>query len=131
MMIDTGANRLCIAEDVAKELQLKPVDLGKSYGAHGLREHEIFEAHLTVQFSDNSGNQIGVMSSSRVNGVPGLGKHWNPEELQTEDDYPKRLIGLLGRDFLRHAILTYNGNTGLVEVALDLNSLPQREPPRQ
>jgi hypothetical protein len=108
--------------DVPQELQLSPVDLRKSYGAGGLHKNEVFEAFLEIVFTDSFGNESRVGSNSRVAGIPDLHMILRSLPLETGDECPKRLIGLLGRDFLRHATLIYQGSRGIVEVVLDPES---------
>ncbi len=122
MLIDTGAGNTCIALDVAEELQLTMVGLRKGYGAGGIHENKVFEASLRLIAS----NGLVVNSTHQAAGIPDLGKHLDATQVQTGDDYPKRLIGLLGRDFLLHATLIYRGSQGIIEIQLDMGSFPNQ-----
>jgi hypothetical protein len=109
MLIDTGATNTCMALDVAEELNLSPVGIKPSYGVGGLHHNKLFEAYLTITVADSFGQRTTVESFRQVAGVPDLNKVFNALGVQTAeaDDFPKRLIGLLGREFLRHATLVY------------------------
>lgn len=123
MLIDTGATKTCMALDVAQELGLKPIRLEKTYGAHGLQESEVFHARLEVAFV-GGGNQTSMKGDIDVKGVKDLGAFMNTLKLETSDMFPKRLIGLLGREWLRHGTLLYEGTKGRFQFTLDLSSLP-------
>jgi hypothetical protein len=128
LLIDTGASTLCVAEAVTRELGLNPVGLKDTSGLHGRQQNEIYHIHLTLFFSRGGTELVTIENEKAVLSVPRLDEHWKPTDIQTGDDHPTRLIGLLGRDFLRHATLTYNGTTGLIDVALDLSTMPAHPP---
>lgn len=126
MLVDTGASRTCMALDVAQELQLTAVGLGETFGAGGLHRNEIFEAFLTLRIVDSFGQQTVVNHQGLVMGIPDLGQQLSALGLQAPDGYTTRLIGLLGRDILRYATVTYQGSKGIVEIAFDLDALPRK-----
>ena len=118
MLVDTGATRTCMALDTAHELGLTRIGLQKTYGAGGLHENELFQAHLSLMVTDG----LAISSTLQVMGIPDLNKHLaglGPDP----DGYPTRMIGLLGREFLRHTVLTYNGLTGELSIAMNYETL--------
>jgi hypothetical protein len=125
LLIDTGATKTCMALQVARELKLNAVGFSKALGAGGLVEHEDFMAHLAVTISDSFGNMTLVEADQRVAGIPELDKSLNPARIHHSDpSHPMRVIGLLGRDFLQHTTLIYHGSRGVVELVLDVRSMP-------
>lgn len=104
-------------------MNLTPVGIKPSYGVGGLHHNKLFEAYLTITIADSFGQSTTIESFRQVAGVPELNKVFTALGVQTPDDFPKRLIGLLGREFLRHARLVYDGSRGLVEVSVHLDSL--------
>jgi hypothetical protein len=123
MLIDTGAGQTCIAMDAAQELGLKAVDLRRTGGVHGVNVNEVFEVYVALRLVDSQGNHTTVRSVRPMIGVPNLGDQIRPEIFQTSTaEHPKRLIGLLGRDFLKHTTMVYRGSQGAVEIAVDRGS---------
>ena len=68
---------------------------------------------------------LAISSTLQVMAIPDLNKLLAAMGPGT-DGYPTRLIGLLGREFLRHTILTYDGMTGQVSIAINYETLIQR-----
>jgi hypothetical protein len=123
MLIDTGAAQTCIAMDVARELGLKAVDLRRTGGVHGVSTNEVFEVYVALRLVDSQGVHTTMRSVQPMIGVPNLRDQIRPEIFQTSTaEHPKRLIGLLGRDFLRHTTMVYRGSKGIVEIAVDPGS---------
>jgi hypothetical protein len=131
MLVDTGASLTCIALDVAEQLQLTAVGVRKTYGSAGEHAPEIFAALLTVEIFDTLGLVTRVHSERQAAGIKDLHKHLNPDVIATGDNHPKRLIGLLGREFLRLGKMVYDGVAGTVEITLDMSVLaPQPLAPK-
>ena len=128
MLIDTGASATCIALDVAQELGLAPLRQEKSYGAGGLVEHPVFGLQLTINFIDPVGRQVAVGGDIQAKGIPDLGDYFRHVPMDTPDPFPKRMVGLIGRDLLRHATFVYKGSVGQFDFRLDLGSLSQAVP---
>ncbi len=128
MLIDTGATKTCMALDVAQELGLQAIRIEKSYGAHGLQENEVFHARLQVGFAGPAGNRLDVWAERDAIGVKDLGNFMASLQLTHGDDFPNRLIGLLGRDWLMHGTLLYEGSKGRFEFKVDLSSLNVLQP---
>ncbi len=127
MLVDTGATRTSIAKEVAeKQLGLRPTSVARTYGAGGLHENPCYLARFQLEIMDGSrGHATGIARESVVMGIPELGNHPTAAEFHGK---PIRLIGLLGRDFLRHATLTYDGDAGRIEMRLHLHSIPKGKP---
>lgn len=128
MLIDTGAASTCIALDAAQELALTPLRLEKSYGAGGLHELPVFGAQLTIIIVDHMGREVTVNGDLQAKGIPELGEYFRNLPVQFQDAFPKRMVGLIGRDLLRHATFVYKGSIGQFDFKLDLNTLAQRIP---
>jgi hypothetical protein len=110
MLIDTGATTTCIALDAAEELGLHQVAVSVTYGAGGQHQNKVFHAELRLGIRD--GNQdIWVVSEQQTSGIPQLDQHFKAKDVRIGGQ-PARLIGLLGRDFLRHTRLVYDGQKG-------------------
>ncbi len=126
LIIDTGAVTLCVADFVPKQLGLSPVGIRDTAGVHGVQKNEVYHLHLQLMFSGGSGEGVSIETEKPAICIPGLHGQWSPDEMKTNDAHPSLLIGLLGRDFLRHAVFTYNGATGVIDVMLDLTTMPPR-----
>ena len=123
MLVDTGATATCMALDAAEELGLTRVRLQTTYGVGGRHDNAVFEAFLMLAI-DNEGVRTTITANLQVMGVPELGTVLSHVPLVTGTEaFPKRLIGLLGRDFLRHATLVYRGSQGIVEIKVDLATM--------
>jgi hypothetical protein len=114
-----------MALDVAQELQLKAVRLQSTYGAGGLHQNEVFEAVLTISIVDPSGSQLSIGGEIQAMAVPRLGEYFQAMGASSADPFPARMIGLVGRDLLRHATLVYEGSKGSFEFKVDVSSLQQ------
>jgi hypothetical protein len=123
MLVDTGARGNCMALNVAtNDLGLTPVGFQETYGAHGKQKNLVFEAQLTLSIRDSFGSQTTLQSVQRVIGVPELDKLFLTAGVSLGNQ-PLRLIGLIGREFLRHATLIYKGGSASFEVAIDMASI--------
>jgi len=129
MLIDTGAASTCIALDAARELGLSALRLEQSYGAGGLHELPVFGAQLTIIIIDPMGREVSMGGDLQVKGIPELGEYFRNVPVQFADAaFPRRMVGLIGRDLLRHATFVYKGSIGQFDFKLDLGSLTQRIP---
>jgi hypothetical protein len=77
---------------------------------------------LVLEISGQRGGQLRYDSEIEAQGVPDLEKAIAPYNVK-HSGKAARLVGLLGRDILQHATLTYNGPGGWYEVNFDLTSL--------
>jgi hypothetical protein len=119
LLVDTGATRTCIALEVAQQLGLSKVGVGKTYGAGGLHENLVFAAVLKMNAQvPNSTQGFQFMAIQPVMAVPDLSRGLRGTfDLNTGQQIV--LVGLLGRDFLRHTRIDYRGNEGVVEIHVD------------
>jgi hypothetical protein len=122
LVIDTGAGRTCISSPVARELDLSPLRIQVTYGAGGRHELPVFRARLTLKILDGKGGVLRIDYDTEATGVEDLNEGVTQLSLM-HYGRPVRLVGLLGRDMLQHATLTYRGTEGRFDVAFDLDSL--------
>lgn len=95
-IIDTGAGGDCIDDDLARSLGLPVTDEGEISGVGGRHHAYIYTARIWVPHLDRLLFQpfTGVKLKQ--------GEQWHQV--------------ILGRGFLRHFRLTYDGSTGAVEL---------------
>jgi hypothetical protein len=129
LLVDTGASATAISVEAAQELGLQPVDVGHTYGAHGLQQNPIYEAHLSMSIA-GPGGESGVEADLRVSGIREMEAMFQKLGVRTGGQDGGRLVGLLGRDFLRHAVLTYDGTYGVVTLKIVPGSFVPRPAPR-
>jgi len=116
LLLDTGAAATCIAIHTAELLDLRPTRLATGYGAGGEHTNPVFFASLTI---DPSGSRKPLVWQGEVQGIPDLEKY--AEDLEIEiDGMSAHIVGLLGRDVLRHAKLQYDGIAGSVQIRFEL-----------
>lgn len=121
LMFDTGASRTCISRRAATELGLTPLRLQESYGAGGKHESAVFRVRLLLQLVAG-GEIIGLHYETEAQEIPDLEESIERFGLIHQGD-DVRLVGLLGRDLMRHTRMVYDGTTGLFEVKFDLTSI--------
>lgn len=121
LMLDTGASRTCLSRQAAQELGLTPVRLQRSYGAGGVHESAVFRVRLTLRLVDPSG-ATEIYWEMEAQEIPDLEASVDHLKL-THGGAPVRLVGLLGRDVLRHTKLLYDGIVGRLEIKFDLDSI--------
>ncbi len=123
MLVDTGASKTCIADDVAAELGLKPVGRGNSFGAHGVGSVDRYFAHFRFSMVNQQTSEVVVVDrETLVDAVPKLRDAYDLLGV-AQNGFPVRLIGLLGRDFLRHTKLIYDGGSGSFSMTLRLDGM--------
>jgi hypothetical protein len=127
LVIDTGAGRTSITQPVAQQLGLTPLRIQTTYGAGGRHELPVYRVRLTLQLLGAKAAQI--FYDTEATGVEDIHEAIAALNLMHYGQ-PVRLVGLLGRDLLQHATLTYRGTSGRFEVAFDPKSFNQ-PPSRQ
>ena len=125
MLIDTGAAKTCIAEDVAIELGLKPIGKARTFGAHGQGEANKYVAHFSFSIKNKSSNLL-IEREMITAAIPQLNEAYSVFSVRDGEDDPVRLIGLLGRDFLQHTKLVYDGIRGSYSIAMSLESMNRK-----
>ena len=122
MLIDTGATATCISEEAARDLGLHPVGLQMGFGAGGEHQNPVFHALLILGICDPKKGTTVLGAEQRVQAIPKLEESFRRMDVRDGNGNPVRLIGLLGRDFLRHTKFTYDGH-GNFEVIVRLDTL--------
>jgi len=127
MLVDTGAQSTCISEAAAQALQLQPIRLTKTYGAAGLHENKVYEAHLQIGIDGGKGVRSDFHIELQTICIPQLHEQMRGVKI---NNIERPLIGLLGRDFLRHTKFTYDG-TGSIEILVKPDAFggPRDGPP--
>jgi hypothetical protein len=98
-LVDSGASESCIDDDLAKKLALPVVDRRKVSGIGGIHEVNMYLAQIHIPLLKFTlyGSFAGV------NLIAGGQRHY----------------ALIGRTFLRHFTMTYEGRTGTVTISND------------
>ena len=98
-LIDTGAQECCIDNDLATALRLPIIDRCKISGAHGSGEVNVYVGQVHVP-------SLGFTMYGAFAGVA----------LQAGGQHH---VALLGRTFLRHFVMTYDGRRATVTLSND------------
>jgi hypothetical protein len=118
-LIDTGASFTAIDAGVARELNLPPATPTEAFGIGGSDVFKMVRAHMVLNVNDDSGEKLGLGLFNDFVCAPGLRENHDDYKLTAPDGSPLRIIGLLGRNFLRFATLTYNGLSGHWDMKID------------
>ncbi|HEV7893319.1 MAG TPA: SEC-C metal-binding domain-containing protein [Pyrinomonadaceae bacterium] len=119
ILIDTGAAETAIDEDVARELNLTPIARIEAHGVGGTDSFVKVNAQIILQVGDVNGVPLKLGLYRDVLCAPKLRRNHDTYGLIAPDGSPMRIIGLLGRDFLQFAKLTYNGLQGSWDMEID------------
>lgn len=119
LLVDTGATGTCIALHAAEQLGLKPHATTPNHGAHGEHESQIFLVHFSLAIRDGNGPLLAIEREMSVPAIPDMQLAYAKLQVQMNGQ-PLNVIGVLGRDFLRHARMTYDGPRGIVEIEMNL-----------
>jgi predicted aspartyl protease len=96
-LIDTGASATCIDDATAQQLQLPVIDVvNMTSASHASTQQNIYPVLIEVA----GGIRIDVPRAMGANLAP------------------QKLVALIGRDFLQHCTLFYNGPAGAITLAL-------------
>jgi hypothetical protein len=101
-LIDTGATRSCVHDEIMKQLGVYPIGVATSGTAAGQVQHSLYPAHFSFPAAN-----INIDFSSVV-GVNLTG--------QNVDGKP--IIALIGREVLSMGIFVYNGHVGAFSIAI-------------
>ena len=121
ILVDTGASITSISIEAAQELGLKQVDIQETYGMHGKQRTPIFHARLCLKIQDQN-VETELFLERRVGGVKDIEAMFQKMGVHSGGKKTRRMLGLLGRDFLRHGTFKYYGTRGLMEIDLDLST---------
>ena len=104
LLIDTGAQVTSVHDDVARGLGLPPIRLAPVVGVSGKSEdYPVYRLKVLIAVEDAfSKAMIGIESD--IIGMPASSHHAD-------------MRGVLGRDFLRHVRLVYDGPNATFELA--------------
>jgi hypothetical protein len=119
IVIDTGADATCISVAAAEQLGLKPTRIQSGYGLSGQTDSRVYFARLELRIKDPRGAETILAWEQEVLGVPNL----DHRRIAMADGRQLNVVGLFGRDILRHCIMLYNGPTGIVRVQFDLAAI--------
>jgi hypothetical protein len=114
-----------MATHVAETLGLLPIGTMKTFGVHGEQENERFYARFSAHFAQDVSMSKGasIVIEREFIGVPGMETVLSHAGIVVDGE-PLVIVGLLGRDFLRHTTLTYRGADGRVTLDLVPSSFP-------
>ncbi len=103
MLLDTGADRTVVEQQVAEKMGLTPIRFAEMRGVN--QKPELYPLYLMMlRLHVEDGLRAGAVDfRAEVVGMP-------------SPPVPQPHVGLLGRDFLRVFYLTYHGGTGRVEL---------------
>lgn len=127
MMIDTGATCTCMSVEAAKSLGLQPVSQMAGFGAGGKHKNEVFQVRMQVTVQHPKKGTTLVTAERRIQAIPDLEKALQMMDAKINNQ-PVRLIGLIGRDFLKHTRFYYDGHLG--EFTLTILMETFKKPPQ-
>ena len=120
LLVDTGASHTCISLAAAEQLGLKPTRMQEGYGAGGIHRNYVYLARLVIRIDNAEKKTSSTLEwEQEVQAIPDLDKHTR----LSYQGVPTTLIGLLGRDILRHTRIVWDGPRGEVRYAFDMKSL--------
>ncbi|HEX9788178.1 MAG TPA: hypothetical protein VGB09_09130 [Candidatus Binatia bacterium] len=109
-LLDTGAYGAMIDLDVAESLQLHVRGRREIHGIHGYGALQQFLAKLVLPAKDPDGKDCLFEQVMECVGVPSL--------LEQNREHDARLIGILGRVFLKTAHLEIDGRAGKITLLM-------------
>lgn len=84
----------------------------------------MFRVHLDLTIQGRPGQETTLSLEREAIGIPNL--HESPVPNQTPATEGFRMIGLIGRDLLQFAVLTYRGGEGVYQLEFNLGAIPRR-----
>lgn len=124
VLIDTGAQRTCISLAAAQALGLRPISKVKGFGAGGVHTNDLVFARLEISIQDHRNITTILFWEGPYQAIPEMENHLPGLQVQGR---PTRVVGLLGRDILRHASIIYNGKNGTLQVNFDPDWIRARD----
>jgi hypothetical protein len=134
MLFDTGARRTAISLSAAQQLGLKPIRMVHTFGAHGKQLSEVYFARWILQITDD-GRRVGdevvhrvleIANDIECIAVPSLQETFAALG-KNSDGTPVRVIGIIGRDFMRIARFHYDGPQGVLRLEVDLAKMKRTD----
>jgi hypothetical protein len=124
VLVDTGAGKTGIAQHTAEELHLTPLGTASSFGAHGEQESTRYCANFTLRIADPAGKMLSIsFEDHEVLGIPKMKESFDRFGIRDQTGKLLNVIGVLGREFLRHAKLVYDGPRGTIDFEIDAGSV--------
>ena len=117
-LIDTGAYGAMIDVEIAEALQLTLQGTREVHGIHGYGRLQQYLGRVLLPAIDAEGRPTFYTSVMQCVGIPSL--------RDKNREHGADVIGILGRIFLHHAVITIDGVTGKIE--LKMNDLAGNEP---
>jgi len=115
MMIDTGAQSTIVEKQIATQLGLKPIRFAPMIGVSQKPELcPVYLMSITILVSGD-GMEGSVTFNNEVVGM-------------SSPVRPQPHVGLLGRDFLSHMTLVYEGPKGSFELIPSMQLPPKTQP---
>ena len=109
-LLDTGAYGAMIDADVAAALQLTVRGTREVHGIHGYGVLQVYLVRLALAAKDPEGKECLFEQVIECVGVPAL--------MQKSRENHAQVIGILGRMFLRSALLHIDGSTGTISLVI-------------
>lgn len=122
MLLDTGAQTTSISSKAADALGLQPARVCTSHGADGKHTANMYYTRLWIRLTDGK-RQTVLGWNLEVRGIPDLHEYLR---IGPPDGKKVEVIGLLGRDILRKAKVTYDGDGGYFKVRFNLDTPSER-----
>jgi len=119
LLVDTGAESTCIALQVAQHLGLESIGEQETASAGGLYQAHKFAVGLRIWAMPPDDHEKALECWGCFSSEKTMYDTIIPGAVRDECNQSVAYIGLLGRDFLRHARLTYDGTTGLAIIEFD------------
>jgi predicted aspartyl protease len=116
LMIDTGAQRTVIEKRLASQLGLTPIRFQQMVGVSQIPEMcPVYLMSVTLSVGGD-GQVLAITFSTEVIGM-------------SSPPQPREHVGLLGRDFLRHMKLVYDGPRGSFELIPEIQDAHESDAP--
>ena len=118
LLLDTGASGFMIDDSVAKLLKLEVLSEYEIHGAHGFGKSRRYIANLLIPVKDARGQEILLQIPAECSEIPDLCKNYEMKG--------RKVIGVLGRNFLQFANIAIDGPSGSVRVSISKEILEPR-----
>ena len=113
-LLDTGAYGAMVDLEVAESLQFQSQGLRELHGIHGYGRLAQFLGQIALPAWDCDGHRAFYTATVECVGVPDLRDQSREQGVE--------IIGILGRIFLRDALLTVDGVNGTIELELGVGA---------